>query len=217
MLYYFTKRLLLMIPTFVGITLLVFFVTRMVPGGPVEQILMETVMATGEGSSQTAAQNRTLSQEQLDELNRYYGFDKPVLESYFIWLGKVLTLDLGMSTRYNFPVWDLIKERFPISIYYGLATLILTYAVCIPLGIRKAIQHGSRFDNISSGIVFIGYALPGYVVGVAMLTLFASELEWFPLGGFISDEFEDFSFVQKVVDIVYHSILPLTALSLIHI
>ena len=118
-------------------------------------------------------------------------------------------MDLGTSTRYNEPVWDTIKGRFPISIFYGLTTLILTYAVCIPLGMAKAIRHKSHFDNVSSGLVFFGYAIPSYVVGIALLTFFASQLEWFPLGGFASNNFDQLSPSEKVMDIGHHAILPL--------
>lgn len=209
---YFIRRLLLTIPTFIGITLLVFCITRMVPGGPVERILTESMLSAGDTSSQSSnMRGQTLSAEQIQELKAYYGFDKPVLVSYVDWLKKVVTFDLGNSTRYNSPVWEIIKERLPISCFYGLATLILTYAVCIPLGISKAIRHGSNFDHLSSSIVFIGYALPGYVVGIALITAFASYWEWFPLGGFISDEFDDFTTWEKIVDVAYHAVLPLIA------
>lgn len=207
---YFIRRLLLTIPTFIGITLLVFCITRMVPGGPIERMMTAAVMA--EASSEYSEMgNSALSESQLAELKAYYGFDKPVLVSYWLWLKKVLQLDLGNSTRYNDPVWEIIKDRFPISIFYGIATLVITYAVCIPLGIIKAIKHGGRFDNVSSAIVFIGYALPGYVVGIALITAFASYWEWFPLGGFISDDFEDLTPWEQTKDLLYHAALPLIA------
>ena len=152
-----------------------------------------------------------LSEEQIKQLERYYGFDKPVIVSYFEWIGKVVTLDLGVSTRYTEPVWETIKSRLPISIFYGVATLILTYGVCIPLGIVKAIKHKTAFDNVSSALVFFGYAIPSYVVGIACLTFFAAHLEWFPLSGFVSDEFEDLSTFGKVLDILDHAALPLIA------
>jgi microcin C transport system permease protein len=209
---YFIRRLLLTIPTFIGITLLVFCITRMVPGGPIEQILTESMFVAGDQASQSSSlRGNTLSESQINDLKVYYGFDKPILVSYYEWLKKILTFDLGISTRYNSSVWELIKERLPISSFYGLTTLILTYAICIPLGIRKALKHGGNFDHISSAIVFIGYALPGYVIGIALLTAFSSYLEWFPLGGFVSDDFDDFTLWQKTTDIIYHSILPLIA------
>lgn len=210
---YFIRRFLLIVPTFLGITLLVFAVTRVVPGGPIERMLNEALLAGGDrGAAVVGPQGvggSGLSEDQLDQLRAYYGFDKPILVSYVEWLGKVVVLDLGRSTRYNEPVWETIRDRFPISIFYGLTTLILTYAVCIPLGMAKAIRHHSHFDNVSSGFVFFGYAIPSYVVGIALLTFLASQLEWFPLGGFVSDNFDQLTPWQKVVDVVHHAVLPL--------
>jgi microcin C transport system permease protein len=207
---YFLRRLLLIIPTFIGITLLVFAVTRVVPGGPIERMLNQALMAGSErGGAQRSVAGGVLSDQQMAQLRAYYGFDKPILVSYADWLGKVLVLDLGRSTRYNEPVWDTIKDRFPVSILYGVATLILTYAVCIPLGIAKAIRHQSPFDNITSGLVFFGYAIPSYVIGIALLMYFASRLGWFPLGGFVSENFAALSPLQKAKDLLHHAVLPL--------
>jgi microcin C transport system permease protein len=209
---YFIRRLLLIIPTFIGITLLVFAVTRVVPGGPIERMLNDALLSGGDRSTVTSQRGvaaGTLSDAQLEQLKRYYGFDKPILVSYFSWLKKILALDLGRSTRYNEPVWDAIKHRFPVSIFYGVITLILTYAVCIPLGIWKAIRHNSHFDNVSSGFVFLGYAIPGYVVGIGLLTYFASRLGWFPLGGFISDNFARLGPWGQFKDLAMHAVLPL--------
>lgn len=210
---YFTRRLLLIIPTFIGITLMVFAITRVVPGGPIERMMSEAL--ANEGASASASVDTrsggSLSAEQIAELEKFYGFDKPILQSYGIWLWKTLRLDLGESTRYQDPVWDIIKERFPVSIFYGLSTLILTYLVCIPLGLVKGILHGSRFDNWSSAIVFLGYALPGYVVGIACISFFAGYLDWFPLGGFQSDNYEQLGPLEKALDILDHAVLPLIA------
>ncbi|MGI9293896.1 MAG: ABC transporter permease subunit [Pseudomonadales bacterium] len=211
---YFLRRFLLIIPTFLGITLLVFAITRFVPGGPIERYMTAAMMAAGErggGGQIVQMQQNTLSEDQLAELKAYYGFDKPTLSSYFSWLGRILRGDLGYSTRYNEPVWDVIKSRFPISIFYGIATLIITYGVCIPLGIAKAIRHSTSFDNISSALVFIGYAIPGYVVGIALITAFASHWELFPLGEFVSDDFDSYSTTGKIVDVMHHAVLPLIA------
>ena len=213
---YFIRRFLLIIPTFLGITIMVFIVTRFVPGGPIERIIAEAQqMQSVEGSRasgrSTAEQSQPLSAEQIEELKKYYGFDKPIVTSYFLWLGKVLKGDLGISTRYYDPVWDMIKERIPISLYFGIISLILVYGICIPLGIIKAIKHKTAFDNISSLVVFIGYAIPGWVVGVLMLVFFASYWEIFPLGGLVSDNFDDFTLIGQIIDIGRHTILPLLA------
>ncbi len=209
---YFLRRLALVIPTFIGISLLVFTITRVVPGGPIERLMTQAQLG-GETGSLTRSQSSgsTLSDEQMQELQRYYGFDKPLLASYGEWLFKVVRFDLGVSTRYQDPVWEIIRERFPVSIYYGLCTMILTYLVCIPLGIIKGMYHGSRFDSLSSAVVFLGYALPSYVIGIALISVFASYLDWFPLGGFVSDDFDQFSLLEKAKDIFRHSVLPLIA------
>jgi microcin C transport system permease protein len=209
---YFIRRFLLIIPTFIGITLLVFAITRLVPGGPIERMLNQALLAGGDRGAASSSRDiagNVLSDDQLAQLRAYYGFDKPVLVSYAEWLRKVVVLDLGRSTRYNEPVWETIKQRLPISIFYGITTLILTYAVCIPLGISKAIRHNTPFDNVSSGFVFIGYAVPGYVIGIALLVFFASRLGWFPLGGFTSQNFDTLSAWGKVVDVSHHAVLPL--------
>lgn len=208
---YFLRRLLLIVPTFIGITLLVFAITRVVPGGPIERMMTQAALQQGDQRAVRSRSGNTLDEKQLAQLQAYYGFDKPVLVSYGQWLWRVLHLDLGNSTRYHDPVWDLIKERFPISIFYGVATLVITYGICIPLGISKAIRHGTLFDNFSSILVFFGYAVPGYVVGIALITIFASQLDWFPLGGFIDDDFDSFSPGKKITDVLYHAALPLTA------
>ena len=212
---YFIRRFLLIGPTFIGVTILVFILTRLVPGGPIERMLQESAVAGGDFASTTSGYDglggSALSDDQIADLKAYYGFDKPVLVAYVEWLGKVLVLDLGTSTRYNDPVWDTIKDRLPISIFYGVATLILTYGVCIPLGIVKAIRHKTAFDNVSSAVVFFGYAIPNYVVGIALLTFFAAQLEWFPLGGFVSDDFYRLSAAGKAIDVLWHAALPLLA------
>jgi len=214
---YFIRRLLLIIPTFIGITIMVFIITRLVPGGPIERIIVQTQQmrnADGGGKSMSMSgeeQSQPLSEDQLNELKKYYGFDKPVVVSYFLWLGKVMSGDLGTSTRYYDPVWDMIRERIPISLYFGIISLFLMYSVCIPLGIAKAVRHKSGFDNITSIIVFIGYAIPGWVAGVLLLMLFASHWEILPLGGLMSDGFDDLSLLQKGADILRHTVLPLTA------
>lgn len=208
---YFLRRLLLIIPTFIGITLLVFAITRVVPGGPIERMMTQAMLGERSVSALHTQSGGILSEEQLNQLKTYYGFDKPMLTSYAQWLWRVFHLDLGNSTRYQDPVWDLIKERLPVSIFYGVVTLIVTYGICIPLGMSKAVRHGGLFDNVSSLIIFLGYAIPGYVVAIALITIFASQLDWFPLGGFIDDDFDSYSFGKKITDVLYHAALPLTA------
>lgn len=209
---YFIRRLLLIPPTLLGITIIVFAITRLVPGGPLERAIMEVqqLNISGGAGSRTAGQDMALSESQLDQLREYYGFDKPILVSYGEWLGKVVTGDLGMSYRYNEPVWDVIQQRFPVSLYYGLVTLVITYLICIPLGVLKAIKHRTVVDNVTSIFIFIGYAIPGYALGSLLLLYFSVRLEWFPMGGFTSIRFDNLSPWDKVKDLVNHSVLPLT-------
>lgn len=208
---YFIRRLLLIPPTLIGVTIIVFAITRLVPGGPLERAIMEmqVMSADSASSSQVSGQGMALSDDQLERLKEYYGFDKPVFESYVLWVGKVIKGDLGTSYRYNEPVWDVIRDRFPVSLYYGIVTLIITYIVCIPLGVLKAIRHKTFVDNFTSILIFVGYAVPGYALGSLLLLYFSVRLEWFPMGGFVSYEFEDLTLGGKIADLIKHSALPL--------
>ena len=207
---YFIRRTLLIIPTLIGITMLVFMVTRFVPGGPLERALMEAQQASiSAGSTRSVGQGMALSAEQIAQLAEYYGFDRPWYESYVLWLGKVIRGDLGTSYRYNEPVWDVIRQRFPISLFYGLVSLVITYLVCIPLGVVKAVGHRSTMDNVTSVLVFAGYAVPGYVLGALLLLFFSVEVDWFPMGGFTSFDFEELSPLGKTLDVLHHAVLPL--------
>lgn len=211
---YFLRRLLLIPPTLLGITIIVFLITRIVPGGPIERAIMEMQAVSSASGAESVStgfggQNQALSEEQLQQLKEYYGFDKPALLSYFHWVGNVLRGDLGTSYRYNEPVLNIISERFPVSIFYGLLTLIITYSVCIPLGIVKAIKHRTFIDNASSIFIFTGYAIPGYVLGALLIVFFAARLEWFPMGGFTSIYFDELSLWGKVKDLAHHAVLPL--------
>ncbi len=208
---YFIRRLILVIPTFVGVTIMVFCITRFVPGGPVERMIAQAYRMQGMDGASSKDRVQPLSAKQIETLKEYYGFNEPVLVSYFHWLGKVLTGDLGTSTRYYDDVWLTIKERIPISLYFGVLSLLLIYGVCIPLGAAKAVRHKSGFDNTSSIIVFIGYAIPGWVLGILLLMLFASHWEIFPLGGLTSDHFQSLSVAGKIADIARHTVLPLIA------
>jgi microcin C transport system permease protein len=209
---YFIRRLLLIPPTLLGVTIIVFAITRLVPGGPLERAIMESQQynaSSAGGAAQMAGEGMALSEAQLEKLKEYYGFDKPILESYIGWVTKVVQGDLGSSYRYNEPVWDVIVSRFPVSLYYGLVTLVITYIVCIPLGVLKAIKHRTAVDNFTSIFIFVGYAIPGYVLGALLLLYFSVRLDWFPMGGFVSFRFDELSAWDKVKDLVNHSVLPL--------
>lgn len=208
---YLLRRLLLIPPTLIGITILVFLITRAVPGGPIERAIMEAQQAQvgSQTSAVTQSHGLALSDTQLQQLREYYGFDKPWYLSYLQWLGKLVSGDLGKSYRYHEPVHQIIAERFPISLFFGLTTLVITYLVCIPLGILKAIKHRTTIDNLTSILVFIGYAVPGYALGALLLLFFSARLEWFPMGGFVGFNFSELDFFDQFVDLLWHAFLPL--------
>ncbi len=210
---YFIRRVLLIIPTFIGITLAAFIVMHFVPGGPIEQQIMRYKMAMmqeGGGGGSIGQFGTEISPEAVEEMKKFYGFDKPVHIRYLIWLWNVLHLDLGRSYSYQDPVWDVIKTRFPISIFLGLTGFVLSYLVCVPLGVWKAVKHGSKFDFASSVIVFLGYSVPGWALGTALLVLFGGGTFWslFPLGGFRPDNWEYLGFFQKITAQIHYMFLP---------
>jgi|TARA_B100000929_G_scaffold289917_1_gene281903 microcin C transport system permease protein len=210
---YFLRRLLLVIPTFIGITLAVFVIMHFVPGGPVERQILQyrmAIMTEGGVSGGAQALAVSLPQDAIDEIRRFYGFDKPVHVRYGQWLWNVIRLDLGNSYIYQEPVWDVIKSRFPVSIFLGLTGFLLSYVICIPLGVMKAVRHGTRFDVVSSIVVFLGYSVPGWALGTALLVLFGGGSFWslFPLGGFRPYNWEFLSLGQKIVAQLHHMFLP---------
>ncbi len=140
---YFIRRFLLIIPTFLGITLVTFLILQFVPGGPLEMAIMQ-MRTGGQQGSEQGNNNTTQSipQEAIEELKKFYGFDKPIYERYIIWVGNLVQFDQGNSYKYNEPVWDVISSRFPVSIYFGLIGFSLTYLICVPLGVYKAVKNG---------------------------------------------------------------------------
>lgn len=300
---YLIRRLLLIPPTLIGMTLVVFFIIRFTPGGPMEQALLEARMKEqgerGGGRQQSAG----LTPAQLLKLQEQYGHDKPFLVAYAAWLGvlpkeinrsranfaegrmetavripgtastvtvkrtsddkagmlpadgidlsiwraRIITpekqriewekanpgrkLDkaqpyvvviyqpkftgviqgnLGESTRYSEPVWTMMSRRFPISLFYGITSLLLTYIVCVPLGVLKAIKHRTPVDTATSVLIFFGYAIPSFALGVFLMVIFAARLRWFPLEGFVSADFSELGFWGKIGDLLHHALLPLT-------
>jgi microcin C transport system permease protein len=206
---YFLRRFLLIIPTFIGITLAVFLVMNFVPGGPVERQIMRYKMSIAQKGGGRAG-DVDIPQDALEEMQRYYGFDKPVYTRYGLWLWNVLHLNLGRSYIYQDPVWDVIKARFPISIFLGVTGFLLSYMVCIPLGVSKAVRHGSRFDLVSSLMVFLGYSIPGWALGTALLVLLGGGSFWnvFPLGGFRPSNWEYLGFFEKIAAQLHYMFLP---------
>ena len=293
---YFIRRLLLIPPTLLGITVLAFCVTRLAPGGPLEQAVQSMRQMSEDGSSVGAGgTDQAISEEQMEELRRLYGYDKPIFHAYLIWLGvlqrevgfKLIEFDdgamtartrvriqrdsdsrekqtiklkryvtgyveisnsekmtgkwhtqmrspdpekpnkppaaelfqrkfsgvlqgnFGKSFRYGEPVVKVITERLSISSYFGLLTFIITYAVCIPLGIFKAVRHNTWMDNSSSVLIFIGYAVPGYALGSLLLLFFSVKMEWLPMGGLTSIDHDKLSAWGKLADLAAHTFQPL--------
>ena len=301
---YFLRRLLLMVPTFLGSTILVFTILQMAPGGPLEKQIQRLQMgATAEGESVGSVSDimsggsQILPDKALKELKRFYGFDKPIWQRYMMWLGvwpreikqreiifrgdqfeiekrvgkkagKTLRVDVrrkgedltvyeknnsissvwkahiedtdesgdihgviyqteysgimtgnfGKSYTYLQPVTEVMKPRFKISLFFGLIGMFLSYIVCIPLGIRKALKHGSPFDFVSSVIIFVAYSIPGWAFGGVFLVLFGGGSFWdvFPLGGFRSqmEVWETLSLLEKILDQLHHAVLPIIAWSI---
>jgi len=212
---YFLRRLMLVIPTLLGITLVSFVIVHMVPGGPIEQAIWQIRMggaAGGEGGAAVGgnAGGSFLTREAIEQMRKDYGFDKPIVTRYLLWLWRLAHLDFGTSYTYGDPVWDVIKSRFPISLYFGAIGFLMTYLVCIPLGVIKAVHHRKALDTATSVLVFAGYATPGFALGIVLLVLLGGGSFWnvFPLGGFVSDNFADLSLWGKAWDLIHHTILP---------
>jgi len=285
---YFIRRFLLILPTLIGATMVVFFITRITPGGPMERVMQQAMMNEKGGGKNAGS---SLSEEQLEELAAYYGFDKPFLQAYGIWLGvwpreeslqfvkfeagkdempvtlkvllpkaewkpnnaykvsqatvnragKISALDKStlagwqtrsdtakdrvaiyrpefkgvihgyfhLSSTYNQPVLEMMLDKMPVSIFYGLFSFVITYMVCIPLGVLKAIKHRTVIDNVTSILIFIGYAIPGFLLASLLVVYLAARLGWFPTEGFTGENFATLSFGGKVWDIMHHAVLPL--------
>jgi len=214
---YIAKRVLLMLPTLLGVIAITFAVTQFVPGGPVEQVLEQlkgragVSEAAGGGSSYRGRQG--IDAERVKEIKALYGFDKPPLQRFLKMLKEFSHFDLGQSFYHHSDVWQLIKSKLPVSITLGLWTFLLTYLISVPLGIVKAVRDGSRFDTLSSMLVLVAYSIPGFVLGVLLLVLFGggSFLQWFPLRGLTSDNWASLSLLGKLKDYLWHISLPVLA------
>ncbi|RBA25553.1 microcin C ABC transporter permease YejB [Herminiimonas fonticola] len=215
---YIIKRVLLMLPTLLGVIAITFAVIQFVPGGPVEQALIELKgqvgagEATGGGASQYRGR-QGIDAERVAEIKALYGFDKPATERFWQMLKGFATFDLGKSFYHHKDVWELVVSKLPVSITLGLWTFFLTYFISVPLGIAKAVREGSRFDSITSMVVLVGYSIPGFILGVFLLVMFGggSFVQWFPLRGLTSDDWEQMTVIGKVLDYLWHITLPVTA------
>ncbi len=213
---YIFKPLLLMIPTLLGVLLMTFVVIQFVPGGPVEQMVaqLQGRDSGGEGAAAGGAGYRGrqgVDAERIEEIKQLYGFDKPASERFILMVKQFATFDLGRSFFYPKDVWELIKEKLPVSISLGLWTFFLSYLISVPLGVAKAVRAGTRFDTFTSLIVLTGYAIPGFVLGVALLVIFGGQLQWFPLRGLTSANWSQLGWTARVVDYLWHIVLPVTA------
>lgn len=211
---YVLKRLLLMIPTLFGVLLLTFVVIQFVPGGPVEQYLAEARAGKGVGAEGGAVYRgaQGVDPKRLEQIKALYGFDKPAHERFFQMLGQFVRFDLGNSFFQNKPVSQLILEKLPVSVSLGLWTFFISYLVAVPLGVVKAVRAGSRFDLVTTLIVLVGYAIPGFVLGVALLVVFGGQLQWFPLRGLTSANWAELGWGARIVDYLWHITLPVTAM-----
>ena len=236
---YLLKRILLIIPTLFGIMVISFAIIQFAPGGPVERVIAQLsgtdVSATARiGGSQsdglTTNQSQGVSNEVIGkyrgaqgldpefikQLEKQFGFDKPAHERFWLMMKSYLLFDFGKSYFRDISVLQLIKEKLPVSISLGIWMLLITYLISIPLGIRKAVKDGQRFDVWTSGVLVIGYAIPGFLVAVFLLVMFAggSFVQWFPLRGLTSDNWSQLSLFGKIIDYFWHLTLPIIAMTL---
>ena len=235
---YILRRLLLMVPTIFGIMAISFAIVQFAPGGPVERVIAQlqghdvgaTSRFTGAQDGSTLGTNMAaqaavnskyrgaqgLDPEFIAELEAQFGFDKPVHERFLKMVGDYARFDFGESYYRDIPVVDLIMEKLPVSITLGLWTTLLTYLISIPLGIAKARRDGTRFDVWTSAVIIVGYAIPGFLFAVMLIVLFAggSYLDWFPLRGLTSDNFDELSMLGQIGDYLWHITLPVIAMTI---
>ncbi len=218
MLYYILKRILLMIPTLFGVMVVTFAITQFVPGGPVEKLIgdIEGFSEGGEVSTGTMAiyqGGAGLDSERVEHLKKLYGFDQPPIVRFFTMMKNYLSFNFGNSYYYHQSVVNLVISKMPVSMSLGFWSFLIVYGVCIPLGIKKAVHDGTKFDLISSTVILVGYAVPGFVLGILLLVLFGGGSFWslFPLRGLVSDGWQSLSPVMKLLDYLWHMVLPIVA------
>ena len=213
---YILKRLLLMVPTLFGVMLITFAITQFVPGGPVERLVAQ-LSGYGAGGDTTSGGlfqgNKGLDQERVEQLKKLYGFDKPPLTRFLAMMRQYLVFDFGHSYYHHMSVAQLVVSKLPVSMSLGLWTFLIVYSVCIPLGIAKAVRDGSAFDVATSTVILVGYAIPGFVLGIVLIVLFGGGSFWsvFPLRGLVSDNWHQLGWAGKVLDYLWHMVLPVTA------
>jgi microcin C transport system permease protein len=212
---YLIRRLLLVIPTFLGITIVCFSLTRLLPGGPVEMRMMQMRGVGGTGAGMTSQNASQVTEEYREELNRQFGFNKPLAVQYWNWM-VVNRMGLKLHS-YDYPTrtaWELIRSRIPVSLWFGITSFLLSYLICIPLGLIKALKHGRTFDAVSSIVVIIGYSFPPFALAMVLKMLFCGTVEglWdiFPLGGFESDTLTGAAFGTRMLDRAWHMVIPVS-------
>ena len=218
---YIVKRVLLIVPTLFGIILISFLILQLVPGGPVEQMISQYSGSKTTGDSGTAGgfsvqdrlQSRQLEEQHVEYLKKLYGFDKPVHIQFLNWVKKLFTFDFGESYFRHRLVVDLVLEKMPVSISLGAFSFFLTYLACIPLGIRKAVHEGTRFDAMTTVFILVGYSIPGFVLGIFLIVLFGGGtfFDIFPLRGLHSDNWADMGLMEYIMDYLWHLVLPLAS------
>ena len=242
MLAYIVRRLLLMIPTLLGIMVINFFIVQFAPGGPVEQIIAQVTgqdtgatarIGGGSGaetggarpSSSAAASSditskyrgaQGLDPEFIKQIEKQFGFDKPIHERFLLMMGNFLRFDFGTSYFRDQSVVQLVLSKMPVSISLGLWTTLITYLISIPLGIRKAVRDGSKFDIWTSGVISVGTAVPGFLFAILLIVLFAggSYFSWFPLRGIVSENWRDLPWYEQILDYLWHMALPVTTMTI---
>jgi microcin C transport system permease protein len=226
MLAYIVRRLLLVIPTLFGVMLVNFVIVQAAPGGPIDTVIAQIRGAqggalariTGGGANEAGGQEsrnaRGIDPKLIKDLQQQFGFDKPAGERFLLTMGNYLRFDFGSSFFRNGTVAQLIAQRFPVSISLGLWTTLLSYLISIPLGIRKAVRDGSRFDVWTSTVIIVGYAIPSFLFAILLIVVFAggSYVQWFPLRGLVSDDWSSFGWSHRILDYFWHIALPVTAM-----
>ncbi len=229
MLAYIIRRLLLIIPTLFGIMVINFIVIQAAPGGPIEQVLAQlkgqavsaTARISGGGAETSQASSngqsrgvRGIDPQLIKQLEKQFGFDKPMGERFLLMIGNYLRFDFGKSFFSDRRVVDLVVSKMPVSISLGVWTTLIIYLISIPLGIAKAVRDGSRFDIWTSTVIVIGYAIPSFLFAILLIVLFAggSYVQWFPLRGLVSDDWGQLTFFHKILDYFWHLALPITSL-----
>jgi len=218
---YIIRRILLMIPTLFGIMLITFTVTQFVPGGPVERLIAQIEGRSGGtevrvGGNGLYQGDRGLDQEKIEQLKALYGFDKPPVERFLTMMKNYLVFDFGESYNHHKSVVKLVIEKLPVSMSLGLWSFLIVYLTCIPLGIKKAVRDGTKFDIISTSVILIGYAIPGFVLAIALIVLFGGGSFWniFPLRGLTSDNWSELGLIAKLLDYLWHMVLPVISITL---